>query len=95
MAEKSKPPALRAVGDSSKSAGACAFKTMIQIDTKIFPKNRGAYIVGGAIRDILCGRPPLDYDVAVVADPQIIRMVAWLKLANPAKKSFAWLQKKP
>ena len=42
---------------------------MIQIDTKIFPKSRGAYIVGGAIRDILCGRPPLDYDVAVVADP--------------------------
>ncbi|MGD9238909.1 MAG: hypothetical protein PVG69_02725, partial [Desulfobacterales bacterium] len=42
---------------------------MIQIDTKIFPKSRGAYIVGGAIRDILCGRPPLDYDVAVLADP--------------------------
>ncbi len=42
---------------------------MIQIDTKIFPKSRGAYIVGGAIRDILSGRPPLDYDVAVVSDP--------------------------
>jgi len=42
---------------------------MIQIDTNIFPKSRGAYIVGGAIRDILSGRSPLDYDVAVAADP--------------------------
>jgi tRNA nucleotidyltransferase/poly(A) polymerase len=50
---------------------------MIQIDTKIFPKNRGAYIVGGAIRDILSGRPPLDYDVAVAADPvEFARQVA-------------------
>ena len=42
---------------------------MIHIDPKIFPKSRGAYIVGGAIRDILSGRPPLDYDVAVATDP--------------------------
>lgn len=42
---------------------------MIHIDTKIFPKSRGAYIVGGAIRDILGGRSPIDYDVAVAGDP--------------------------
>lgn len=42
---------------------------MIQIDTKIFPKSRDAYIVGGAIRDILHGRSPIDYDVAVGGDP--------------------------
>lgn len=42
---------------------------MIQFDPKIFPKSRDAFIVGGAIRDILCGRLPLDYDVAVAADP--------------------------
>ena len=42
---------------------------MIQFDTKIFPKSRGAYIVGGAIRDILRGRSPIDYDVAVAGDP--------------------------
>jgi len=72
-----KTPALRVVGDSSKPAGAYVLKTMIQIDTKIFPKSRGAYIVGGAIRDILCGRPPLDYDVAVVPDPvEFARQVA-------------------
>jgi tRNA nucleotidyltransferase/poly(A) polymerase len=42
---------------------------MIQIDSKIFPKSRGAYIVGGAVRDILRGRSPIDYDVAVMDDP--------------------------
>ncbi len=42
---------------------------MIPVDTKIFPKSRGAYIVGGAVRDILRGRLPTDYDVAVAGDP--------------------------
>jgi tRNA nucleotidyltransferase/poly(A) polymerase len=41
---------------------------MIQLDTKIFPKIPGAFIVGGSIRDLLCGRSPVDYDVAVVGD---------------------------
>ena len=63
--------------DLSASTGTYASKTMIQIDTKIFPKSQGAYIVGGAIRDILCGRSPLDYDVAVVKDPvEFARQVA-------------------
>jgi tRNA nucleotidyltransferase/poly(A) polymerase len=42
---------------------------MVQIDTKIFPKTPGAFIVGGSIRDMLCGRWPTDYDVAVLGDP--------------------------
>ncbi|MCK5203391.1 MAG: hypothetical protein KAR15_05950, partial [Desulfobacterales bacterium] len=42
---------------------------MIQIDTKIFPETPGAFIVGGSIRDMLCGRSPIDYDVAVLGDP--------------------------
>ncbi len=42
---------------------------MIQIDKKIFPETPGAYIVGGSIRDMLCGRSPIDYDVAVLGDP--------------------------
>jgi tRNA nucleotidyltransferase/poly(A) polymerase len=42
---------------------------MIQLDTKIFPKAPGAFIVGGSIRDLLCGRAPVDYDVAVLGDP--------------------------
>ena len=50
---------------------------MIQIDSKIFPKFTGAYLVGGSIRDMLCGRTPLDYDVAVVGDPlEFARQVA-------------------
>jgi poly(A) polymerase len=42
---------------------------MIQLDTKIFPETQGAFIVGGSIRDLLCGRSPVDYDVAVLGDP--------------------------
>ncbi len=45
------------------------YEKMIQIDTKIFPKTAGAFIVGGSIRDLLCGRSPMDYDVAVLGDP--------------------------
>ena len=41
---------------------------MVQIDTKIFPKTPGAFIVGGSIRDVLCGRWPIDYDVVVLGD---------------------------
>jgi tRNA nucleotidyltransferase/poly(A) polymerase len=42
---------------------------MIHIDPKIFPQTAGAFLVGGSIRDILCGRSPVDYDVAVLGDP--------------------------
>jgi tRNA nucleotidyltransferase/poly(A) polymerase len=41
---------------------------MIAIDTKIFPQTPGAYIVGGSIRDLICGRSPADYDIAVLGD---------------------------
>ena len=39
------------------------------MDTKIFPNAAGAFLVGGSIRDMLCGLSPLDYDVAVLGDP--------------------------
>ncbi|NIV98477.1 hypothetical protein GWN26_04730, partial [Candidatus Saccharibacteria bacterium] len=42
---------------------------MIQLNTKIFPQTPGAFIVGGSIRDLFCGRSPVDYDVAVLGDP--------------------------
>ena len=42
---------------------------MIQIDSKILPETAGAFIVGGSIRDMLIGRTPIDYDVAVLGDP--------------------------
>ena len=42
---------------------------MIRIPRQIFPKIQGAYLVGGSIRDILLGRPPLDFDIAVFNEP--------------------------
>jgi tRNA nucleotidyltransferase/poly(A) polymerase len=33
-----------------------------------FPTCEGAYLVGGCVRDLLLGRPPDDYDVAVLGD---------------------------
>ena len=46
------------------------FKMMIlPIDTNVFPRKTGVYIVGGSIRDLLCGRTPMDYDLAVADDP--------------------------
>jgi poly(A) polymerase len=38
---------------------------MLPIDLNIFPRKNRVYIVGGSIRDLLCGRLPLDYDLAV------------------------------
>ena len=37
-------------------------------DLSILPKHEGAYIVGGAVRDLLLKRPPADYDIAVSED---------------------------
>ena len=42
----------------------------LPIDTNIFPRKKGVYIVGGSIRDLLCGRTPLDYDLVVKGDPE-------------------------
>lgn len=43
---------------------------MIQFDSKIFPKTKGAYIIGGSVRDLLIGRTPTDYDIAVLENPE-------------------------
>lgn len=42
---------------------------MLPIDINIFPQQMGAYLVGGSIRDLLSGRDPVDYDLAVAQDP--------------------------
>jgi putative nucleotidyltransferase with HDIG domain len=53
------------------------FQTMIHIDPKLFPKAEGAFLVGGSIRDLLCGRSPVDYDVAVLGNPlEFARLIA-------------------
>ena len=50
---------------------------MIHIDPTIFPKADGAFLVGGSIRDMLCDRSPVDYDVAVLGDPfEFARLIA-------------------
>ncbi len=43
---------------------------MISFDLEILKKGqwKGAYIVGGSVRDLLLGRTPMDYDIAVSGD---------------------------
>jgi len=43
---------------------------MLPVDTKIFPNKNGVYVVGGALRDVRCGRTPFDYDLVVQQDPK-------------------------
>ncbi len=47
---------------------------MIQFDSAvisgILPKSKGAYIVGGSVRDLLLGKPPVDYDIVVYENPK-------------------------
>ena len=38
----------------------------LPIDLNIFPRTQGVYIVGGSVRDLLYGRRPVDYDLAVL-----------------------------
>lgn len=42
---------------------------MIKLNSDIIPTGADGYIVGGSIRDILLGRSPTDYDVAVPGNP--------------------------
>jgi tRNA nucleotidyltransferase/poly(A) polymerase len=38
--------------------------------SRIIPASKGAYIVGGSIRDLFLGRTPVDYDIAVDKNPK-------------------------
>jgi tRNA nucleotidyltransferase/poly(A) polymerase len=42
----------------------------LSIDTNIFPRKKGVYIVGGSIRDLIADRRPVDYDMAIDQDPE-------------------------
>ena len=42
---------------------------ILPIDINVFPRKTGVYIVGGSIRDLLCGRTPIDYDLALTDTP--------------------------
>ena len=43
----------------------------LPIAPDIFPEKTGVYVVSGSIRDLLSGRKPLDYDLAVGHDPEL------------------------
>ncbi|MBL7208253.1 MAG: CCA tRNA nucleotidyltransferase [Desulfobacterales bacterium] len=43
---------------------------MIQINSNIIPKTKNSYLVGGSIRDVLLGLSPIDYDIAVLGNPE-------------------------
>ena len=43
----------------------------IPFDTQMLSQKKEAYIVGGTARDLLLGRTPTDYDIAVAQNPEI------------------------
>ena len=43
---------------------------MIPFDKNILPRLKGTYIIGGSVRDMLLGRIPTDYDIAVTGNPE-------------------------
>ena len=45
---------------------------MIHFNSNIFSQTKGAYIIGGSIRDLLLDRIPTDYDIAVTGNPKQI-----------------------
>ena len=47
-----------------------------------------AYIVGGAIRDLLLGRRPKDYDISTAATPEEVRNVFGRRAARIIGKRF-------
>ena len=43
---------------------------MIQFNKNILPRLKGSYVIGGSVRDLLLGRTPTDYDIAVTGNPE-------------------------
>ena len=43
---------------------------MLQFIKNFLPQQKGTYIIGGSIRDLLLGRVPADYDIACAGDPE-------------------------
>ena len=43
---------------------------MIQFNKNILPRLKGTFIIGGSVRDLLLGRTPTDYDIAVTGNPE-------------------------
>ena len=43
----------------------------LPFDTNSFPDKKDVFVVGGSIRDLLCGRTPYDYDLVVKDNPDL------------------------
>ena len=59
------------------------------------PENRGAFLVGGSVRDLLLGRPPEDYDIAVPTDARSYAVEAArrigthpIRIGKPGKRVY-------
>ena len=84
----SRPVAPRVVphsrhGVSRQGISACARRVTSTLQEEGFE----AYVVGGAVRDLLLGRDPKDFDVATNATPERVRSQRppfTLKLNRPA-----------
>ncbi|HET9047520.1 MAG TPA: polynucleotide adenylyltransferase PcnB [Chiayiivirga sp.] len=73
---QSSPPALRVIGRehhpiSRKNISAAALKVLYRLNEAGYD----AFLVGGAVRDLLLGRQPKDYDVATNATPEQVQQV--------------------
>jgi tRNA nucleotidyltransferase/poly(A) polymerase len=55
---------------------------MLQSIKTILPRQKGVYIVGGSIRDLLLGRVPADYDIACAENPEIFAKKILAKLGG-------------
>ena len=52
-------------------------KDCLWVVKKLWASGHKAYIVGGAVRDMLLGRRPKDFDVATSASPRQVQSVFW------------------
>ena len=50
-------------------------KFAISIVKELQEKNFQAYLVGGCVRDLLCGLEPKDFDIATNATPEQVRKI--------------------
>jgi len=67
----------------------------LKIDHSLFPTLLGVYIVGGTTRDLLLGKTPVDYDIAVLQNPEIFAKKTahagsgrLVRMGRPGKRSY-------
>ena len=71
--------AVREHGITRNRIGSCALRTCVTLQEAGF----AAFVVGGAVRDLILGRDPKDFDVATDATPEELRGL-YRRPAEPA-----------